>query len=141
MQPAAKKPKRSFWRTVRVVVWRILCVPLILLAIYGLIALLGYIPVNNDFEPAAEGVEIFVTSSSVHADIIVPIEVGDVNWRKRLPADSFSGDTSRATHAVLGWGDKGFYIETPTWGDLKVSTAANALLWPSGCCLHASLIT
>lgn len=133
--------KLSLWRRARIVAWRICFAFGLLVAIYVLIVLLGYIPVNNNFEPTPDGVEIFVTSSSVHADIILPIQSGDVNWRTRLPRDSFSGDTRTATHAVFGWGDKGFYIDTPTWADLKVSTTVTALFWPSGCCIHTSFIS
>jgi uncharacterized protein (TIGR02117 family) len=110
-----------------------------LILLYALIVLVGLIPVNNDFEPTPDGVEIFIVSSSVHADIILPIRTETVDWRDHLRADDFSGDTSWATLAAFGWGDKGFYIGTPTWGDLRASTVANALLWSSESCMHVSL--
>ena len=106
------------------------------LALYALIVLVGLIPVNNDFQPDAEGVQIHVTSNAVHADVIVPVSNSVVDWRQEFSSDLFSGSTSSATHVAFGWGDKGFFIETPTWNDLKVSTAANALLIPSDSCMH-----
>jgi uncharacterized protein (TIGR02117 family) len=107
--------------------------------LYGAILLVGLIPVNNDFEPSPEGIEILVISSAIHADIVMPIETDGVNWRERFPAACFRGDTSEATHVAIGWGDKGFFLETPTWGDLKASTTAHALLWPSDSCMHVRL--
>ena len=104
--------------------------------LYATIVVVGLIPVNNDFQPDPEGVLIHVTSNAVHADVIVPVSNSVVDWRQEFPADSFSGPTSAATHVAFGWGDKGFFIETPTWNDLKVSTAANALLIPSDSCMH-----
>ncbi len=106
---------------------------------YLLIALLGLIPVNNDFEPAADGIEIFVISNAVHADIVVPLNAGSIDWRRRFPSELFRGNTTFATHAAIGWGDRGFFLETPTWSDLKVTTAAKALLVPSESCLHVYL--
>ena len=101
-----------------------------------MILLVGLIPVNNSFEPDPDGVQIFVTSNAVHADIIVPVTNRVVDWRDEFGSDSFSGSISDATYVAFGWGDKGFFIETPTWADLKVSTAANALLIPSDTCMH-----
>ncbi|MCA9197202.1 MAG: TIGR02117 family protein [Planctomycetales bacterium] len=105
-----------------------------------LVYLVGLIPVNLDFVPAQQGVPIHVLSNSVHADIVVPIVTDDLDWRTVLPMDQFPDDIRDATHVAFGWGDKGFYLETPTWSDLKFSTAANALLLPSDCCLHVQFM-
>ncbi len=109
-----------------------------LVSIYALIVLVGLIPVNNDFKPSEDGVQILLVSNSVHADIIVPRKSAVRDWSSHLPSDSFNGATADQTHIAFGWGDRGFYLETPTWNDLKLSTAANALLWPSNSCIHVS---
>jgi uncharacterized protein (TIGR02117 family) len=110
-----------------------------LFALYASVVLLGLIPVNNDFEPAPNGVEIFIVSTSVHADIILPIQNETLDWRTKFPDESFEKPSNLATHVAIGWGDKGFYIGTPTWNDLKVSTTFNALVLPSDSCMHVSL--
>lgn len=104
--------------------------------LYTLIVLAGLIPVNNDFQPDPDGVLVYVTSNAVHADVIVPVSNSVIDWRREFPDGSFSGPTFSATHVAFGWGDKGFFIETPTWNDLKVLTAVNALLIPSDSCMH-----
>jgi uncharacterized protein (TIGR02117 family) len=109
------------------------------LTLYLVIVLLGLLPVNNDFEQAPEGIEIFLVSSPIHADVVLPIETDTINWRERFPADCFSGDTSAATHVAVGWGDRGFFVETPTWADVRMSVVAQALFWPSDTCMHVSL--
>ena len=38
----------------------------------------------------------------------------------------------------MGWGDKGFFLETPTWSDLKVSTAFNALFYLGSATMHTT---
>ncbi len=103
---------------------------------YLLILLVGLVPVNSDFQPTSGGVKLFLRSNSVHADIIMPLTNEVIDWREEFPASSFSDDVGAMTHLAVGWGDKGFFINTPTWGDLKLSTAANALLLPSATCLH-----
>ena len=37
---------------------------------------------------------------------------------------------------TIGWGDKGFFLDTPTWAELKVSTALNAAFLPSTTAMH-----
>ena len=66
---------------------------------------LEQIPVNNDFEPMPDGVEIFFTSSAIHADIVMPIETA-IDWRDHFPAECFVGDVRGATHVTVGLGDR-----------------------------------
>jgi len=126
---------KLFYRIIRIVkgIAKALSV---LLASYVLFLLVGLMPVNNDFHPTKDGVEIYISSGNIHADIIVPISNSVIDWRGEFPPETFLKATDDATHACFGWGDKGFYLDTPTWGELKVSTAINAMLLPSDSCLH-----
>lgn len=38
----------------------------------------------------------------------------------------------------IGWGDKGFFLDTPQWSKLKVSTAINAAFLPSATAMHVT---
>ena len=58
-------------------------------------------PVNNDFEPTADGVEIMVISTAIHADLVLPIRNETVDWSLHLPSSDFKGDVSRATHVAI----------------------------------------
>ncbi|MCZ6855359.1 MAG: TIGR02117 family protein [Gammaproteobacteria bacterium] len=131
-RPTAHSFRKRCARTLR----RIARVVLIAIALYLVIVLIGLIPVNNDFKPTPDGIEILLVSSPVHADVALPIETETINWREFFPAHCFSGDTSDATHVTLGWGDKAFFLETPTWAEFRVSTTAKALFWPSDSCIH-----
>lgn len=109
------------------------------LLFYLACAVVGLIPVNNSFTPAGEdGVEIFVFSGTVHTDLILPVEIDGFDWRARFPASDFQGMTRHAKYVGIGWGDRGFYLETKTWADMKVSVAANAMFWPSPAVMHVS---
>ena len=114
---------------------------LVLILGYGLIILVGLIPRNNGFRPTPGGITIQMISNAVHSEFILPISDGDSDWRDEFEAFDFPADTSWATRVAVGWGDKGFFINTPTWSDLKLSTALHALFWPSDTCLHVSMIS
>jgi uncharacterized protein (TIGR02117 family) len=124
---------RFLKRTARLLLWIVIA--------YFLVLVIGLIPVNNDFQqpPEGEGVDIFLVSNPVHSDIVLPIKTDTIDWSDTFPPDSFTGDTRFSTHIAIGWGDKGFYIETPEWSDLKLSTAVKALFWTSPCGLHVSV--
>jgi uncharacterized protein (TIGR02117 family) len=131
--------RRSIPRRILVLLKRCFQGISLVVAFYLLVVLAGLIPVDNDFAARADGIEILVTSNPVHADVVLPIETSVVNWRDHFPAECFAGNKQSATHVAIGWGDKGFFLQTSTWNDLKASTAANALLWPSETCLHVTM--
>ena len=110
----------------------------IAILLYLAILIVGLIPTNNRFEPAKEGIKIFLVSNAVHADIIVPQKTAVMDWSNKFDSEVF-GNAESEPFVAFGWGDRGFFLETETWDDLKISTAANALLWPSESCIHVSL--
>ena len=112
-----------------------------LVIFYFGVCLIGLIPVNNEFSESPDGVEIFVTSNAVHAEIIVPVTNATFDWRLIFPAEEFPSDVTNATHVAIGWGDRGFFLQTPTWNDVTLSTAANAAFLPSSTCVHATMVS
>ena len=121
-QQTPARPRRTLGRRIAHRLLRCCQLFLLLLALYLLVALVGLIPVNNDFEPMTDGVEIMVTSTAIHADLVLPIRNEIVDWTQHLPPSDFAGDVSGATYVAFGWGNKEFYVDTPTWADVKAGT-------------------
>lgn len=87
---------------------------------------------------AARQVTIYIKSSSVHTDILLPVKSDLKDWSKSiLYKHTRTGDTA-FNYIAFGWGDKGFYLETPTWNDLKASTAFKAAFWLSSSAVHTT---
>ena len=114
-------------RGVKIVFYGLLSVPILV----ACILLVGMIPVNNDFSPAEDGITIFLVSNPVHVDLLLPVRTKTIDWRTQFPEECFPDLPCSTTHVAIGWGNKQFFIETPTWSDLRVATAARALLWRS----------
>lgn len=92
-------------------------------------------------EPVGSGVTIYIKTNGVHTDLVVPVRNALKDWRGDLAfAHTRSGDTA-ARYVGIGWGDKGFYLNTPTWADLKASTAFTAAFGLGGTALHATFYT
>lgn len=103
------------------------------IVIYVLMALLlSAIPTGelNDKTPRIQA--IFVQSNGVHVDIILP--------KEKIPADLFQqlNPGNGTAYLAFGWGDKGFYLDTPTWSELKTSTALRAMFLSSPTAMHVT---
>lgn len=100
---------------------------------------LSSVPVNTDFkECEKEAVEIHILTNGVHTDLVLPYRNQFMDWSKWVnPSQTKSGD-SNAVNVAFGWGDKGFYLETKTWDELKLSTACKALFYLGSSAMHVS---
>jgi uncharacterized protein (TIGR02117 family) len=125
----------------KIFLWIILSI-LSLIVIYIVIALiLTVIPVNKNNISKDNDVEIFIQSNGVHTFITLPAENKIFNWKNFLKPDYFDlEDTSGYEYIMFGWGNKEFYISTPTWADLKFNTAIKAIFTPSESAIHAVLL-
>lgn len=133
------KPRRSLPRRIARAVLRCVLLVVLPIVLYVLVALVGLIPVNNDFAPTPDGVDVTVASTEIHADLVLPLHNATMDWRPLLPAGDFKGDIGFATRVAFGWGNKEFYVDTRTYDDLKAGTVVRAVFWPSATCMHVEL--
>lgn len=115
-----------------------------LIGIYAAFLLLGFIPINRNYRlpPADDRVRIFIRSNEIHTDIVMPtIHEGlDIDWRELFPPEHFDGNVEPAPYVAVGWGNRRFFVETPNWSDLKISSVLGALFWPSESVLHVDYL-
>jgi uncharacterized protein (TIGR02117 family) len=98
----------------------------------------SYIPVNTDYVPVVDGIKIAVISNGIHADIAVPAKNEIWDWTKIFSYNNVKYADSTFHYLSFGWGDKGFFIQTPTWADLKTGTALKAMFWMSTSAMHVT---
>jgi len=107
--------------------------------LYIIIALvLPRFSVNSKDENPKEDVAIYIKSNGVHTDIVVPIKTEYKNWTDKIKFDHIPSKDSTMQFIGIGWGDKGFYLNTPEWSDLKFSTAFNAAFYLGTSAMHAT---
>lgn len=127
--------KKILKRTAKVLLYIVL-----FLGIYILAALLlPFIPVNKNKDyRSPNDLTIYIMSNGVHTDIVVPVKTEWVDWTDYISyADTDLKDTTYS-YVGIGWGDKGFYLQTPTWADLKFSVAFKAMTGLSSSAIHAT---
>ncbi len=100
--------------------------------------LISKISVNSDVSQKDKPIEIFILSNGVHTDIVVPIKNEFKDWSKEIRFQQTKSKDSLVNYLAFGWGDKGFYLNTPEWSDLKASTAFNAAFGLSSSAMHTT---
>lgn len=110
------------------------------LAVYALAAwLIPYIPVNKKaMQEGPDEVTIYIKSNGVHTDIVVPVKTAQMDWAKYIKYEHTDDKDTTMAYVGIGWGDKGFYLQTPEWSDLKFSTAFKAMFYLSTSAIHAT---
>ncbi len=102
----------------------------VLIAFYGEAIPTGEVPTEGDHY-------IYIRTNGIHTELILPTDNGTVDWKKTIYPKDF-GDSISLEFIVFGWGDKGFYMNTPEWSDLTAKTATSALLIPTSTAMHVA---
>lgn len=100
------------------------------LAFVAIIIGLGTLVPRPLFEPAEDGPrarKIFLLSNPIHTDIALPIDDDLRATFAFLETDGLPVDLPGARYLSFGWGGRAFYLETPTWSELKLIPALKGL--------------
>ena len=122
-------------------VWRWLVRGLLVLLgaalLYGIaVWVLGAIAVNRGYRQAASGVDIMIASNGVHTDFYLPAKHEVKDWTSFAPLQSMPSYLKNARYVLVGWGDRGFFLDTPTWDDLTVGRVLSAVFLPTSSVMH-----
>lgn len=108
------------------------------LALYVLSAyVLSKITIDQEADTKPE-VEIFILTNGVHTDIVMPVKNNQIDWSQQVQFKNTKAADTTYNYIAMGWGDKGFYLETPEWSDLKASTALKAATGLGKTAIHAT---
>lgn len=84
---------------------------------------------------------IYLMTNGVHTDLVVPVRNEIEQWDTLVPFRNTVSKDTNYKWLAFGWGDKGFYLETPTWADLTFSTAFSAAAGLSTTAMHTTFYT
>ncbi len=130
--PASGQPRRFARGLGRLLALPGLALPGLFLAGAALGALL---PENPRRPPPASGITIHIDSSPVHSWLILPVAAAGHDWRDRLPA--LPDGRAMGPFVSLSWGERGFFLATPTWADFDLLRALRALVAGHATLVHA----
>jgi uncharacterized protein (TIGR02117 family) len=103
-----------------------------------LVFLIPYIPVNTTDVVKTNEVTVYIKTNGVHTDLVVPIKTTFKDWSENIKFNQIKSQDETMQYIGFGWGDKGFYLNTPKWSDLKFSTAFVAAFGLGSSAMHAT---
>jgi len=107
----------------------ILAIPVIY---FVLSFILTTITVDKKDKTTACNKSIFLHTNGLHLDIILSKRDIDPNLKNGIKG------IETTSYISFGWGDKNFYINTPTWADLTFGNAFQALFLESTALMHTT---
>lgn len=125
-------------RPVLLVARRALLALVVLLLGYGAAGLIGgAVPVNRAWRAPERGIEIWVESNGIHTGIVVPKVAAGVDWRSLARPEHLTDPRyALYDHLSFGWGERAFYLETPTWAEVKPATVLAAAFGSARTLVH-----
>lgn len=110
-----------------------------IILLYGLLGyLLPFIEIKAKEDGQKKEIPIYIYTNGVHTDIVMPVKNDLQDWGSKIPFSNIRSQQTDYSYIGIGWGDKGFYLDTPTWADLKFSTAFKAAFWLSESAMHCT---
>ncbi len=74
---------------------------------------------------------IYIAGETMHVNFVVPVQNGIYDWRNFLELKQIgSKHQENYSYLKLGWGDRRWYTETPSWGQINAFDIARVLLKP-----------
>lgn len=104
----------------------------IVFALFGMMFSCGELDSNKE-------ITVYIRSNGVHTDICMPTVSAQANWLNVFDLRDYK-DQNQREYIAIGWGDKGFFLDTPTWAELKASTAIKAVFLPSPTAMHVEFL-
>ncbi|MEG8039467.1 TIGR02117 family protein [Sphingomonas sp. LR60] len=103
---------------------------------------LSTIPRNRDWHaPTTGGVTIWIEDNGVHTGIVMPKVAAGIDWRSDFPAADLPDPRFAANdHVAIGWGERNFFLGTPTWSDVRPVTVLHAAFGSDETLLHVEHI-
>lgn len=73
---------------------------------------------------------IYVTSDGMHTNFFVPVRTTIYDWSQQLDLEAIGSDPAADyRYLQFGWGDRIFYMGTPSWQEVQLTNALRALFY------------
>lgn len=78
---------------------------------------------------------VYVTGDKLHTNFIVPAQNPFVDWQQLINLTPEQPDR-QYTYLQFGWGDRIFYVETPSWDQVSLASALRSLVLQNPAALY-----
>ena len=109
----------------------------LVIGLYFLACLAGsFIGDNDSWRPPEKGVRIYVETNGIHTAIVMPRRAAGFDWSAFLPASDLADPLATGDYISFSWGHRRFYLDTETWGDIKLATVTSVIVGSDETLMH-----
>ena len=113
---------------------------LIIIGLYFLTAeILSGVIVNKNQNQTKE-TAVYILTNGFHTDIVMPIKTEVIDWSRKIKFSDTKSKDSFQNYVAVGWGNEDFFINIPSWSELKLSIAVKAALGMGPSAIHATFL-
>jgi uncharacterized protein (TIGR02117 family) len=116
---------------------------LVILAMVGLYFLtaeiLSGIIINKNQDQMKE-MSIYIATNGFHTDIIMPVKTEMVDWSRKIKFSDTRSKDGNQNFVAVGWGNRDFFLNIPSWAEVKLSIALRAVLGIGPSAMHAEFL-
>jgi uncharacterized protein (TIGR02117 family) len=108
------------------------------IGVYLAISLIFSLIITPYHSSKNKDISIYLRSNGIHLDLVLPVKSETVNWSLKIPYKDTPAADSTDQFIAFGWGEKAFFLQTPTWKDFKLSTMLKSLFFMGTSAMHTS---
>ena len=113
---------------------------LVIIGLYFLFAIIFSRIIVNKNQNQPKEMAVYISTNGVHTDIVMPIKTEMMDWSKKIKFSDTKSKDSMQNFVAVGWGSKEFFIDIPSWSQLKLSIAVRAGLGISPSAIHTTFL-
>jgi len=101
---------------------------LVLIGLYFLLAeVLSGVIVNKDQDQPKE-MAVYISTNGFHTDIVMPVKTEMLDWSEKIKFSDTRSKDSNKNFVAVGWGNEDFFLNIPSWAEVKLTIAVKAVL-------------
>ncbi len=101
---------------------------------------LVFMSISVGKESRKKEITVYMKSDGIHTDFVLPVKNELKNWENTFHFENAKNVDSTSKYISIGWGDQGFFLNTPQWSDLTFSTAFNACFYLGKSAIHTNYL-
>lgn len=117
---------------------RIIGILIEIISVYLAISLILSLIIAPYHSSKNKDISIYLRSNGVHLDLVLPVKSETIDWSQKIPYKDTPAADSTDQFIAFGWGEKAFFLQTPTWKDFKLSTMLKSLFFLGTSAMHTS---
>jgi uncharacterized protein (TIGR02117 family) len=119
---------------------KVFLVFLVLIGLYFLCAEIFSIIIVNKEQKQPKETEVYISTNGFHTDIVMPVKTEMIDWSEKIKFSHTKSGDSVQNFVAVGWGNEDFFINIPSWSELKLSIAVRAALGIGPSAIHAEFL-